>query len=144
PYTQQLAQVVVWVGYLQWKYFNGYQSPRDPVLDPSETIRHADAILDRSDPENPTEPEWPEAEFIVGNPPFLGDKKMRGELGDDYVTALRALYADSIPGGADVCCYWFEKARRQIGEERALRAGLLATQGISGGAKCKGLDRIKE
>src|SRR5207248_326516 len=40
-YAQQLAQVVVWIGYLQWRHFNGYQIARDPVLDPIETIRHA-------------------------------------------------------------------------------------------------------
>ncbi len=49
-----------------------------------------DAILDLSDPEHPKEPEWPEAEFIVGNPPFLGGKLLRTNLGDDYVEAMFA------------------------------------------------------
>ena len=90
PYAQQLAQVVIWIGYLQWMHFNGYQSRRDPVLDPFENIRRTDAILDLSDPANPKEPEWPEAEFIVGNPPFLGGKLLRTNLGDGYVDALFA------------------------------------------------------
>ena len=62
--------------------------PTDPVLDPIETIRCMDAILDLSDPEHPKEPEWPEAEFIVGNPPFLGGKLLRANLGDEYVDAM--------------------------------------------------------
>jgi hypothetical protein len=56
PYAHQLAQVVIWIGFLQWMYFNGYLSPRDPVLDPMENIVHADAVLDLSDPANPREP----------------------------------------------------------------------------------------
>ena len=90
------------------------------------------------------EPEWPEADVIIGNPPFLGDKKMRAELGDKYVEDLRKLYGDRIPGQSDLVCYWFEKARAMIEEEKAKRAGLLATQGIRGGANRKVLERIKE
>ncbi len=142
PYAQQLAQVVIWIGYLQWKYHNGFQAPRNPVLEPIESIREMDAILDLSDPEHPKEPEWPKADFIVGNPPFLGDKKLRGGLGDDYVERLFELYRDVIPNGSDLCCYWFEKSRRQIERHRALRAGLLATQGIRGGQNRAVLRRI--
>ena len=82
--------------------------------------------------------------MIVGNPPFLGDKKMRAELGDKYVEDLRALYAGRVPGGADLVTYWFEKARAQIEAGKAKRAGLLATQSIRGGANRKVLERIKE
>ena len=67
PYAQQLAQVVIWIAYLQWKYQNGFQAPRNPVLEPIESIREMDAILDLSDPAHPKEPEWPNADFIVGN-----------------------------------------------------------------------------
>jgi len=144
PYAQQLAQVVIWIGYLQWMHHNGFNPPRDPVLEPIESIRLMDAILDVSDPENPKEPEWPEADFIVGNPPFLGDKKMRGELGDEYVDALRQVYADRLPGQSDLCCFWFENARAMIQAARCGRAGLLATQGIRGGGNRAVLDRIKE
>ena len=72
--------------------------------------------------------------MIIGNPPFLGDKKMRAELGDEYVDALRKLYEGRVPGGATWCCYWFERARAQIEAGKAKRAGLLATQAIRGGA----------
>ena len=143
PYAQQLAQVVIWIGYLQWMHHNGFNAPRDPILEPIESIRLMDAIIDLSDPENPKEPEWPKADFIVGNPPFLGDKLMRGGLGHSYVEALRACYDDRIPGQSDLCCYWFEKARKALVDGTASRVGLLATQGIRGGANRKVLDRIK-
>ena len=109
PYAQQLAQVVIWIGYLQWMHYNGFKMPDHPVLAPIESIRCMDAILDLSDPEHPKEPEWPEAEFIVGNPPFLGDKKMRGALGDEYVKAVRRLYQQRLPGQSDLCCFWFRR-----------------------------------
>ena len=81
PYAQQLAQVVIWIGYLQWMHHNGFKMPSNPVLDPIENIRCMDAILDLSDPENPKEPEWPKADVIVGNPPFLGGKNATDEFG---------------------------------------------------------------
>jgi type II restriction/modification system DNA methylase subunit YeeA len=92
----------------------------------------------------PIEPEWPQADVIIGNPPFLGDKKMRAELGDKYVDDLRALYADRIPGQSDLVCYWFEKARALIRAKQTKRAGLLATQGIRGGANRTVLERIRQ
>jgi hypothetical protein len=51
PYAQELAQVDVWIGFLQWKHHNGFTTPRNPVLEPVETIRRMDAIIDLSDPE---------------------------------------------------------------------------------------------
>ena len=86
-YARELAQVVVWIGYLQWMTGNGFQVNRDPVLEPLETIRLQDALLDRSDPEHPKEAVWPDADFIIGNPPFLGDKKRELNLGGGYVEA---------------------------------------------------------
>jgi type II restriction/modification system DNA methylase subunit YeeA len=83
-------------------------------------------------------------DVIIGNPPFLGDKKMRSELGDKYVNELRKLYGDRIPGQSDLVCYWFEKARAMIERGEVKRAGLLATQGIRGGANRTVLERIKE
>jgi hypothetical protein len=143
PYAQQLAQVVIWIGYLQWMHYNGFKMPDHPVLTPIETIRQMDAILDLSDPEHPKEPEWPEAEFIVGNPPFLGGNKVRAELGDQYVDKLFQLYGGRVPAFSDLCCYWFERGRQQIELGRCRRAGLLATQGIRGGVNRTVLQRIK-
>ena len=143
-FAQELAQAVIWIGYLQWMRQNGFIEPAIPVLSPLDSIEHRDSVLDLSDPANPKEPDWPDAEFIVGNPPFLGDKKMRAELGDEYVNALRKLYAGRLPGQSDLVCYWFEKTRAKIESGPAKRAGLIATQGIRGGANRTCLDRIKK
>jgi len=93
---------------------------------------------------NVREPEWPAVDFIIGNPPFLGGNRIRQELGSDYVEQLFALYEGRVPAFADLCCYWFEKARAHIAAGKCRRAGLLATQGIRGGANREVLKRIKE
>ena len=136
--------MVIWIGYLQWMHHHGFQPPSDPVLEPIESLRLMDAILDLSDPDNPREPEWPEADFIVGNPPFLGGSRIWRELGRDYQHQLWKLYDGRLPGFSDLCCYWFEKARQQIANGKCSRAGLIATQGIRGGANREVLKRIKE
>lgn len=134
PYAHELAQVSIWIGYLQWMVDNGFGTPSEPILGPMTNIWHMDAILEIENGEA-REPEWPEADVIVGNPPFLGDKKMRAELGGGYVDAVRKLYGGRVPGGADLVCYWFEKARSEIEQRRIQRAGLLATNSISLGAQ---------
>jgi type II restriction/modification system DNA methylase subunit YeeA len=144
-YARELAQAVVWIGYLQWLNGNGFPpGSRDPILEPLETIRLQDALLDRSDPERPKEAVWPEADFIMGNPPFLGDKKMRGELGVAYTDALWSVFRGRIPSGSDLVCYFFEKARSEIEKGITKRAGLLATTTIRTGANRIVLDRIKQ
>jgi type II restriction/modification system DNA methylase subunit YeeA len=143
-YAQELASVVVWIGYIQWLHDNGFGVPPPPILQRLHNIRRMDAVLAHDEHRQPVEPEWPEADVIIGNPPFLGDKKMREGLGDKYVDDLRSLYADRVPGGADLVTYWFEKARVQIGESKARRAGLLATNSISMMGNRPVLERLKE
>jgi hypothetical protein len=104
---------------------------------PIEAIECRDAILDRSDPGHPREAEWPEATVVIGNPPFLGGKKMRSELGDAYVDDLFEVYDGRVPREADLVTYWFEKVRAAIKAGRVKRAGLLATNSIRGGASRK-------
>jgi hypothetical protein len=91
----------------------------------------------------PTRAEWPAADVIIGNPPFLGNKKMIRELGEDYTTALRKAWPE-LPGGVDLVCYWFAKAWAMIVSGRAQRAGLVATNSIRGGANREVLKRIVE
>ena len=143
PYAHELAQMTVWIGYLQWIRANGYGSPEEPILRKMNNFKCMDAILDLSDPANPKEPEWPKVDFIVGNPPFLGGNKIRAELGDSYVDSLFALYSGRIPPFSDLCCYWFERARQQNAEGKCKRTGLIATQSIRGGASREALQRIK-
>lgn len=145
PYAAELAQVVIWIGYLQWMRDNGFQVPRDPILAPLNTIENRDAILktDKDGKPLPHPADWPEADFIIGNPPFLGTKMLRGGLGDEYVEAMFAAYDGRIPGFSDLCCYWFELARAAIKATPSVRAGLLATQGIRGGENRTVLEHIK-
>ncbi len=143
-YAHELAQTTLWIGYLQWLHDNGYGFPSDPILKPLDNIKHMDAILAYDAEGKPVEPEWPEADVIVGNPPFLGDKKMISELGEAYVQLLRSLYMNKVAGGADLVVYWFEKAREQLAARLLQRAGLLATQSIRFGLNRRGLERIKE
>ncbi len=164
PYAFELAQVSVQIGYLQWRRDNGFDNDRTPVLQNLDGFQNEDALLvphfrnkaktlkqARSGEHAGedalkfyTEREWPECDVIVGNPPFLGDKFMRRELGNDYIEELRKIYDNRIPGQSDLCCYWFEKARNLIEQKKCKRAGLLATQGIRGGANREVLKRIKE
>ena len=183
PYAAELAQVVIWIGYLQWMRDNGFGYPTSPILDRLQTIENRDAILDfvaqtpssgqaqdfvaqtpssgqaqdfvAQTPSSgqaqvrapvpqrtPVPAEWPEADFIIGNPPFLGSKVFRQNgLPDDYVAAMYAAY--ELPKTSDLCCYWFEQARRAIEKRPATRVGLLATQGIRGGDNRTVLERIK-
>jgi type II restriction/modification system DNA methylase subunit YeeA len=90
------------------------------------------------------EAEWPRADAVVGNPPFLGVSRKRGELGEPYTRALDAAYAPGVPGAADLVCYWFEKARAQIAAGQLTAAGLVSTNSIRGGANRKVLDAIGE
>jgi hypothetical protein len=163
PYAFELAQVSVQIGYLQWRRDNGFDNDRTPVLQDLDGFQNEDALLvphfrnkaktlkeaqareHKSDDALKfyTERNWPRCHVIVSNPPFLGDKVMRRQLGGDYVEELRKIYGNRIPGQSDLCCYWFEKARDLIENRKCNRAGLLATQGIRGGANREVLKRIK-
>ena len=139
-YAAELARVTVWIGEIQWMLKHGVPPSKNPILKPLETIECRDAILNTDG----TEPAWPKVDAIVGNPPFLGDKKMREGLGDEYVARLRRCYEGRVPGGADLVTYWFEKARAQTVAGEAPAVGLVATNSIRGGANRRVLDRIVE
>ncbi len=143
-YAAELARVTIWIGEIQWMIRHGLGYRRDPILRPLHHIETRDALLDLSDPANPKEAQWPEAEFIVGNPPFLGGKMMRLALGDSIVEMLFSVYDGRVAHESDLVAYWHEKARAMIEHKQVRRAGLLATQGLRGGANRRVLDRIKE
>ena len=129
-YAAELAKTALWIGYIQWHEMNGFPYRRNPILTPLDTIRQMDAILDYDDEGTAVEPQWPDAEFIVGNPPFLGGRLLLTNLGDKYVEDMYGLYGARIPNSSDLCCYWLEKARAKVEEGKCQRVGLLATQGI--------------
>ncbi|GAO37586.1 DNA methyltransferase [Sulfuricella sp. T08] len=151
PYAAELARVTVWIGEIQWMLKNGYPIRKNPILQPLDHIENRDAVLLLPSPASgrgvggegeAVEAQWPTVDAIIGNPPFLGGSKMRGELSDDYTEALRNVYEGRVPGGADLVTYWFEKTRAQIEAGNCQRAGLVATNSIRGGSNQQVLARI--
>lgn len=129
-YAAELARITVWIGEIQWMIQNGYGARTQPILQPLNQIECRDALLNPDGTEAP----WPPADAIVGNPPFIGDKKMRGELGVEYTLRVRAAYAGRVPGAANFVAFWFEKANDAIRAGHTQRAGLVAPNTIAGGA----------
>lgn len=129
------------VGYLQWTLKKATKPPPDPVLSNLDQIENRDALL------NPdgTEAEWPAADVIIGNPPFLGGKRMRDGLGDETVERLFAAYRGRVPAEADFVAYWVEKSWSilQAGA-RTVRVGLVATNSIRGGPNRRVVDPISD
>ena len=140
PFAAELARVSVWIGEIQWMRRNGFAGSREPILKPLHTIECRDAVLS---PDG-GEPEWPSADVVIGNPPFLGNRKLRSELGDNYVEALSRAYRGLIHGKPDLVCYWFAKAGRLVAERTVERVGLVATNSIRGGTSRLVLDGILE
>ncbi len=147
PYAAELARISIWIGEIQWRIAHGYQPKTNPVLQPLEQIECRDALLATIEVNGTvgitnSEAIWPKADVVVGNPPFLGDKKMRSELSDPYTLTLRTTYAGRVPGGADLVCYWFEKSCAAIAAGTLKAAGLVATNSIRGGKNRAVLDAI--
>ena len=77
---------------------------------------------------NPRPAQWPEADFIIGNPPFTGGKDLRERLGN-YAEALWAAYPD-MPRSADLVMYWWRRAADLVRSGKAQRFGLITTNSI--------------
>ena len=90
---------------------------------------------------------WPKVDVIIGNPPFLGAKLLKPELGDVYVNALRKAYP-GVPGMADFCVYWIRRAHDHLPicsstDPVSGRAGLVGTQNIRNNqSRVGGLDHV--
>ena len=140
PYAAELARTSVWIGDIQWMRKNGFEPSRDPILRPLETIECRDAVLNLDG----TRAEWPKADVVVGNPPFLGGKRLRDALGSDYVDTLFQAYADRVPQEADLVTYWVAKAWVAAISGRVDRIGLVATNSLRGGANRRVLAPIAE
>ena len=78
---------------------------------------------------NPRPAEWPKADFIVGNPPFIGAGAMRGALGDGYADALRGCWP-KVPESADFVMYWWHHAAEQVRGGQAERFGFITTNSL--------------
>lgn len=78
---------------------------------------------------NPRPATWPQADFVVGNPPFIGNKRMRTALGDGYVEALRGAWPQ-VPESADFVMYWWHHAALLTRRGALERFGLITTNSI--------------
>ena len=147
PLAAELARTTVWIGDIQWAVRNGFYTRPEPILRRLDTIECRDALITAppaaaASSSQAEEATWPKAEFIVGNPPFLGGKMLRRNLGDAAVDTLFETYRGRVPAEADLVTYWFEKARAQIERGDARRAGLVTTNSIRGGVNRRVLERI--
>ena len=173
PRAAAIAQLVLWIGYLQWHFrVNGKErAPPEPILREVRTIQNRDALIDydnkvlerdehgkpvtRWDGEtmkehpvtgkkvpdeearaevyryvNPRAAKWPNADFIVGNPPFIGNKRLKDALGTGYVDALRAVYT-KLPASTDLVLYWWWRGAELLRTGGLLRFGFITTSTIN-------------
>lgn len=93
------------------------------VPDPSDQVEILEYI-------NPREAVWPEADYIVSNPPFLGNKRMREYLGDGYVESLRKTYQD-VADTVDFVMYWWERAAKLVQFQKVISFGFITTNSIT-------------
>lgn len=169
PWAKEIAELVLWIGYLQWQLRSRGDSGviHEPVLQEYGNIECRDAVLasDGTEPVldgsgdpvtrwdgetmkpspitgepipdetaripvlrylNPRRAEWPEADYVVTNPPYMGEKRQRDVFGDGYVDALRAVYSD-LSDSVDYVGYWWHRCAAAIESGGLLRAGLITT-----------------
>jgi hypothetical protein len=172
PRAAAIAQLVLWIGYLQWHFrVNGEERmPPEPVLRDVKTIENRDALItwDRQELErdqygrpvtrwdgetmkkhpvtgkdvpdetarvevyryvNPKAAKWPKADFIIGNPPFIGGKDIRERLGSGYFEAL--FRTSQMPESADFVMHWWDKAALAVRKRHSRRFGFVTTNSIT-------------
>jgi hypothetical protein len=132
PFAVELARVTLMIARKVAHDRLGLTEQELPLDNLDKNIVQADALFTP----------WPEADAIVGNPPFLGGKNIRLDLGDDYAERVYAAFP-KVRDSADFCCYWFRKAQDSLG--RNGRAGLVATNSIrEGNSRRAALDYVIE
>ncbi|HLL45535.1 MAG TPA: DNA methyltransferase, partial [Longimicrobiaceae bacterium] len=113
--------------------------PEKSRPDPTPRIKHPvtgklvpdpDARLPYCEYRGARQAEWPQADFIIANPPYMGNKRMREAFGDGYVDALRLVYP-AVPEVADYVMYWWHRAAKEVDSGSAIRAGLITTNSIT-------------
>ena len=96
---------------------SSFYDPAIPFDDLEKNFFNKDALFEN----------WPKADVIIGNPPFLSSKKMKVQRDLEYVNKVRKYFKD-VPGRADYCVYWFKKAHDHL--QTGQRAGLVGTNTI--------------
>ena len=153
PRAAAIAELVVWIGYLQQHYRTRTGHPSEPILRAFQNINFGrregyDAVLTwdgypvpqvvekngkRTEAyPNARRPVWPDAEFIVGNPPFIGGKDLRARLGDAYTEALWAAHKH-MNDSADFVMYWWDRAAEFLTAKNSplRRFGFVTTNSIT-------------
>ncbi len=144
PRAAAIAELVLWIGYLQLHYSQSTEHPIEPILKTFDNIKNYDAVLTwngyplpqivdgKEAYPNPRKPDWPMADYIVGNPPFVGGKDIRSRMGDGYVEALWAAHK-KVNNSADFVMYWWDRAAELLTAKgtRLKRFGLVTTNSIT-------------
>jgi len=143
PFAVELAKVTMTLAHKLAIDELHIEEPALPLDNLDDNITCRDALIDADGKPTP----WPPADVIIGNPPFLGAKRLKPERGADYVNAVRELYP-SVPGMADYCVFWIRKAHDalppcSINDPLRGRAGLVGTQNIRNNKSREGgLDHV--
>lgn len=144
PRAAAIAELVLWIGHLQWHFKNRGVAPTEPILRKFDNIRCMDAVLawdgqplprvvdGQEVLPDPRVPDWPKADYIVGNPPFVGGKDIRARMGSAYAQALWAAHPH-MNESADFVMYWWDRAAEILlrPRTRLKRFGFVTTNSIS-------------
>lgn len=144
PRAAAIAELVLWIGHLQWHVRTRGGQPSEPILRAFNNIKAMDAVLtwdgypaprwiDGAEAyPNPRVPDWPKADFIVGNPPFIGGANLRSRLGDAKAQALWAAHPH-MNESADLVMYWWDRAADLLLRKGTVlrRFGFVTTNSIS-------------
>jgi SAM-dependent methyltransferase len=138
PRAAAIAELVLWIGYLRWHLKTKGEQPPEPILREFKNIERRDAVLEFDGVDangqfiRPRRPAWPEAEYIVGNPPFIGGKDVRAQLGDDYAEALWKAHPQ-MNDSSDFVMYWWDHAAEFLTRKKTVlrRFGLVTTNSIT-------------
>jgi len=146
PFAIELAKVTMMIGRklaIDELHITEHALPLDNL---DANFHACDALIDGEG----APMKWPKKmDAIIGNPPFLGAKRLKPERGPDYVNAVRRAYPD-VPGMADYCVYWFRKAHDHLppctpDDPLTGRAGLVGTQNVRNNqSRVGGLDHLVE
>ncbi|MCB1275878.1 DNA methyltransferase [Prosthecobacter sp.] len=109
--------------------WDGHSTKPHPIT--GKEVPDESARIPLYDYQNPRRAEWPQADYIVGNPPFLGNKRMRDGLGDGYVEALREAWKKTKSNGWDFVMFWWQKAAELTSEGKCKRFGFITTNSIT-------------
>lgn len=142
PRAAKIAELVLWIGWLRNRLKDDPDAVPEPVLARTANINFGkpgryDALLQRTetgepDLTNPQMAEWPEVEFIVGNPPFIGGKDIRERLGGEYAEALWKANP-RVPKSADFVMQWWDRAAHTLVADGSplIRFGYVTTNSIT-------------